>query len=130
MCTNEVRIDNIEIERVNLKSVELVSGGFGGSVTFLVAADDAVPKTKVKADFVCDGIEDHIEILEAIDKLPSPGGTIVLSEGSFNLSSKITFPDKGIRLVGQGLPGRDFDDNATILNFTFTEKGICFEFTP
>ena len=49
--------------------------------TFVVAASDS--KNKEKADYVCDGVDDQVEIQAAIDALPVSGGKISLSEGFF-----------------------------------------------
>jgi hypothetical protein len=75
---------------------------------FLVAASDAAPDTQAHADFLCDGINDQDEIIAAFNALPSTGGTVTLSEGTFNLDSEIrrsatgkTFWDD-VQLVGQG----------------------------
>ncbi|MFA7169266.1 MAG: hypothetical protein WC178_00205 [Candidatus Paceibacterota bacterium] len=77
----------------------LTSGGEGAdpawanvtrSATFVVAASDSSELSKQQADYVCDGVDDQIEIQAAIDALPSGGGTITLSSGSFFQSSPIT----------------------------------------
>lgn len=48
--------------------------------TFFVAASDADAQTKKRADFVCDGIADDVEIQAAIDALPGEGGTMLLRD--------------------------------------------------
>jgi len=47
----------------------------------VVAASDS--SHKERADYVCDGISDDIEIQAAIDALPSGGGTVLLLEGTY-----------------------------------------------
>lgn len=44
-----------------------------GSPTLLVAASDALAATRKKANYVCDGTADDVEIQAAIDALPSVG---------------------------------------------------------
>jgi hypothetical protein len=74
----------------------------------LVAASDASPATQARADFLCDGINDQEEIIAAFNALPPPGGTIILSEGTFNIDSEIQRSTTGkrfwdnVQLVGQG----------------------------
>jgi len=62
-------------------------------VGYLVAASDASSRAKSHADYVCDGTADDVEIQEAIDSLPVAGGKIYLSEGTFNITSKISIPN-------------------------------------
>jgi len=52
----------------------------------VVAASDASSDSKQAATYVCDGINDEIEIQRAIDDLPSIGGMVQLTEGIFNLN--------------------------------------------
>ena len=47
----------------------------------VVAASDS--QDKERADYVCDGISDDIEIQAAIDALPPGGGTVLLLEGTY-----------------------------------------------
>lgn len=49
----------------------------------LVAANDATDNEKKHADYVCDGIDDQVEIQAAIDAVPVGGGAVYLSGGTF-----------------------------------------------
>lgn len=86
------------------------SGSFGsgktkGTATFLVAASDSSAEIKNNADYVCDGLNDEIQIQAAIDTLPVDGGRVVLSAGNFQLGSNpIQIARSDIILEGQG-PG-------------------------
>lgn len=72
--------------------------------TFFVAADDAEPRSRLKADYVCDGTADDVEIQAAIDALPSGNGTVRLSEGTFHIAQNIEFDAlEGIEFVGSGM---------------------------
>jgi parallel beta-helix repeat protein len=79
----------------------------GGTATFVVAASNASDRVKNQADYVADGTADDVEIQAAIDALPIPvtnaggGGTVMLSEGTFFISSSIKLK-KQVSLVGQG----------------------------
>lgn len=68
---------------------------------FLVAANDANLITKARASYVCDGIADNIEIQKVLADLPSAGGRVVLSEGTFNITSTLTISE-GVTLEGMG----------------------------
>lgn len=60
-----------------------------GTADYFVAASDSPDRVKVKADYVCDGIDDHVEIQAAIDALPDFGGKVQLSTGRFNIGRPI-----------------------------------------
>jgi len=58
----------------------------GGIPYRIVAASNASAESKAKADYVCDGTNDEVEIRQAIADIDSAGGGIVfLTEGTFNL---------------------------------------------
>lgn len=66
----------------------------GGGATFVVAASDASATVKARADYICDGTNDEVQIQAAIDALPTTssnrrGGKILLSEGNFSIGSTI-----------------------------------------
>lgn len=62
----------------------------GGSYFRLIAAADSSQDVKEKADYVCDGSQDQVEIQEAINAAQLEGGGVIqLSEGSFSLTSPI-----------------------------------------
>jgi hypothetical protein len=78
------------------------------SATLVVAASDSSALSKSMADYVCDGIDDNVQIQAAIDAIrvgtPSDatGGGVVLTEGNFYISSSITVA-YGLTLSGQGM---------------------------
>ncbi len=62
----------------------------GGSYYRLIAAADSSANVKSKADYVCDGSADQVEIQTAINAAQLEGGGVIqLSEGSFALSTPI-----------------------------------------
>ena len=69
------------------------------SATFVVAASDSL--NKEQADYVCNGVDDQVEIQEAIDALPSSGGKVLLMAGTYILSDYISL-DNYTTLQGQG----------------------------
>jgi len=77
----------------------------GNTTTLTVAAADSSNTEKNKADYVCDGIDDQIEIQAAIDALPTNNGKVRLSEGTFTMFNtsvdSIDIAD-GISIEGTG----------------------------
>lgn len=54
------------------------------------------------ADYTCTGVADQVTINAAIAALPSTGGTVVLSDGQFNLADSVSITRSNVRLVAQG----------------------------
>jgi len=97
---------------------EVGIGGVGGAgklavATRIVAASNSLDKDR--ADYVCDGTDDQVEIQKAIDDLPSSGGSVYLLEGTYNISAPININKSNVTLMGAGA--------ATVLNLT-TDKAI------
>lgn len=67
--------------------------------TITVAASDSLDKSGTR--FICDGVDDQVEIQTAIDALPSTGGEIILLEGTYSLSDVIIGKDY-CNIKGQG----------------------------
>lgn len=90
------------LTRAEWEATTAHEGGTGGP-TLVVAASDALAKSKRYADYECDGTADDVEIQAAIDALPTGGGKVVLSEGTFTTptSQGIKIPSN-VALVGQG----------------------------
>jgi len=71
--------------------------------TFTIGAVDANNTSSSSYDYVCDGTNDDVQIQAAIDALPTTGGRIVLSEGTFTLGSAAVVVSKnGVTIEGQG----------------------------
>jgi len=80
--------------------------------------------------WLCDGVDDHLEIQAAIDALPADGGKVVLSEGTFITSDYILI-GQYCKLEGQGVDATtikladniqrtviEMEDDASIQNLT------------
>lgn len=76
--------------------------------TLLVAASNALDRTRAQADYLCDGVADNVQIQAALNALPAANGRVMLSEGTFNCSVGITVPANSV------LEGNHFN---TVLNF-------------
>jgi Right handed beta helix region len=82
--------------RVDRRRVLQATGVLGGAAllrfaskaqaatTLRVAASDATAAEKAAADFQCDGTNDAVEVLAAVNALPASGGIILFSSGHFN----------------------------------------------
>jgi hypothetical protein len=69
-----------------------------------IAASDAHKRQKQLADFLCDGVDDQEEFNAALGVLPSEGGKIVLSEGTFALSAAVDLTGHdATQIEGSGL---------------------------
>ena len=71
------------------------------TATLLVASADAEDQ-RTYADFVCDGIDDHIELQAALDQLRITGGKIYLTEGEYNLGAPLTRQIDNVMIEGAG----------------------------
>lgn len=81
--------------------------------TITVAASDASGESKRAAKYVCDGTSDQSQIQAAIDALPSVGGVVQLSEGTFTVSASIQL-NSGTILRGAGRGRWESDTGTTI----------------
>lgn len=76
--------------------------------TLVVAAHNASEKSKVAADYVADGEGDQEEINAAIRALPEAGGTVQLTEGTFDIRrvegtlGGVLIERSHVTLAGQG----------------------------
>lgn len=96
--------------------------------TIKIAASNATDKSKTAADYVCDGTADEVELSAAIAELPSGGGSIELSEGTFNLNSNLLINKSNIFITGQGRATFVNNDISTVIEATNNELTIsnCF----
>lgn len=67
------------------------------SVSLVVAASNAPAQVKAQADYVCDGVDDDVQIQSALDIVDR----VVITEGEFKTTSTITMNNAN-HLVGQG----------------------------
>lgn len=96
----------------------------GRGANYVIAASDASALEKAQADAVCDGTADDVEIQAAIDSFSS-NGHIILSSGTFYISSPITVADKVIWLQGSGdqiTTLHQSSDIAAIISFVHTSN--------
>lgn len=83
-----------------------ISGGSADgdklSVTYVVGASNSINTTR--ADYVCDGNEDEVEIMYALKNASvlGLGGRVVLLEGDYTINNTIDIPQNDLTLQGQG----------------------------
>jgi hypothetical protein len=70
-----------------------------------IAASNATATEKQAADYKCDGTNDYVEVIAALNSLPTTGGTLMLSSGTFNFgASNVKIEHlQNIAIVGQGI---------------------------
>lgn len=73
-----------------------------GFASFVIAAHDSLDNEN--ADFVCDGVDDQVQIDEALEALPEQGGSIYLREGTYLLSDGLSISRSNVTIGGSG-PG-------------------------
>ena len=73
-------------------------GAFGA--TIVVAASDSLKNRS--ANYVCDGVDDQVEIQAAIDALPAGGGKVVLLDGAYLISAAIALNSDNLDFGGVG----------------------------
>lgn len=88
------------------------TAGSGDIATKTVASSTS----SFDADYNCDGTDDHVEINNAISDLPADGGTVILTEGRFNITDTVTASQSNCTLVGQGRGTEIFQDADASIN--------------
>ena len=93
------------------------------NVVVYVGSAELSDEQKLSCDYICDGVDDQIEINQAISSLPDSGGEIHLSRGIFNVNNTI-YIRKRIKLVGEGkgitLDRNNVNNGGTTLLSEFT----------
>ncbi len=87
-----------------------IVGALDTTPTTIVAASDSSAADKASANYVCDGVHDHVKIQAALNALPSSGGVVLLTSGTYNCAGIIA-PKAGSTLKGEG-------ESETYLKFT------------
>ena len=87
-----------------ITATKLVKSLNNQSATFVVAASDSLHKER--ADYVCDGVSDQVEIQAAIAALPTQGGLIHFSSGKYYISDTINVNRGHTIFEGEGARGR------------------------
>lgn len=98
--------------------------------TIVVAASNAGAASKAVATYVCDGVADEVEIDAALQALPTGGGVVRLTEGTFALSGAplLQMRKANSHLVGAGMDAtilRVVDNAGTAVNATLITMALA-----
>ena len=97
------------------------------ATTLYIAASDSNAASRAAANYTCDGVNDQIEIQNALNSLGLAGGEVVLSEGTFTATGPIQIPAH-TTLIGAGADNTllKFSNNGyiSILNDYVTVDGF------
>ena len=69
---------------------EIITGAT--PATLIIAASNSSNEDKTLADYVCDGVNDEVELQQAIDEFATAGGQVILCNGDYYIDS---FTSKG-----------------------------------
>lgn len=98
--TNKLKIGN---GTASYNDLPYIGGSGGKKYATVVVGTSTAGYTADQVDFLCDGVNDEIEIQAAIDSLASIGGCIKFTSGQFNLDSgPVTITDIPVSIVGEG----------------------------
>lgn len=107
--------------KINANDIAGLGGGEGIFTEIVVAASDADAKIKLNADYVCDGVDDEVEINQAIAEIAAlGGGQIYLPKGNYIVSEQIKVKNN-CSLKGSGWS--TVVKLANNVNFGFVDEG-------
>ena len=72
------------------------------NTTIRVAASNSSANAKQRADYLCDGVDDQVQIQAAIDSIALTGGTVQLESGNYSVTSAILITTSNIAIIGRG----------------------------
>ena len=83
-----------------LMSLSSLAGDVLMAETFVVASHTSL--NREKADFVCSGSDDQVQIQQAVDALPPSGGMITLLEGAYVFGDQLEISRNNVTIRGLG----------------------------
>lgn len=89
------------LKRRNSGDTAWINVAGAGTAALIVAASDAPDALKNRADYICDGTDDQVEIQAAHDAFTT-GGKVILTVGTFNISATVSFDNDSFTLEGSG----------------------------
>lgn len=98
-------------------------GASGGKWDIYVAASDAPARQKAMADYQCDGVNDEVELQQAVDAVYAQGGGVIrLSKGVFYIDDfpKTDSDNDGNSKVAILIPSGDTGYEIRIIGDTFS----------
>lgn len=83
-------------------SIDIPVGNSGRPATFYIGSTLTPWPASASVDYQCDGVDDHIQIQQALDALPVNGGKIVIYAGNYKLGASISRAIDNIVIEGVG----------------------------
>ena len=124
--TNKLKIGN---GTASYNDLPYIGGSSGKKYAAVVVGTSTAGYTADQVDFLCDGVDDDIEIQAAIDSLVESNndyGVVVLMDGTYFTSSTININKPGMTLRGQGsITNIRRMGPGTVLSVT--EEGVCID---
>lgn len=77
------------------------SGG-GKRVARFTVGTSTAGWTAADCDYLCDGTDDQVEINAAIQALPATGGEVVILDGTYNITARVTVGKSRVAISGNG----------------------------
>lgn len=116
----------VTIAGATTQTVRTLSNPYKGmTAARYVVATNASAREKARADYLCDGVADNVQIQAAIDAIKAEGGGIVqLSGGSFNLAATLTITGNTDEDNADTLTLRGTGAQATTLTMASNVNGI------
>jgi hypothetical protein len=103
----------------------------GGGPIF-IAASDSLAAEQARADYICDGTADDVQIQAAIDAMPN-GGKIVLASGDYEIASTVHIR-QWLHISGAGMDtwhsGGDVEQHGSHLKLADGANCNMFELHP
>ena len=96
------------------------------TATFIIAANNSTEAAKSQADYVCDGVDDNVQIQAAVDALADTGGDIYLSSGTYNVATNgINLNKNSVSLCGTRSSIIRLADNQTAGYVIAATANVC-----
>ena len=94
--------------------------------TLIVANHLSPDPVQASADYVCDGVNDSVEIQQAVDALPTQGGKITIYAGTYSLTHAISRAIDNVCIEGVGRGTYLTFDGLTMVLSAGAQRGWSF----
>lgn len=132
-AVNIVAGENINIDQQeSMLTISASGGGNGKRTCRFVVGTSTAGWTAADCDYLCDGVDDQVEINQAIQALQEGGGEVVILDGTYNITATIAMNKDNVKLSGNGFATvlKRLWDSATsegVITITAINGGCCVE---
>ena len=98
ITNNDAGLGNVQAEVTAHKA----DGTSHAKTARFVVGTSTAGWTEKDCDYLCDGVDDQVEINQAIQDLPASGGEIVLLDGTYSISLWVLINKSNVTLRGNG----------------------------